>query len=82
MRNAYGGTAAQNRSFDSLARAGQPLLDSAATAGALRPGVTLKDLLLLVNAVADVCSDSNADIDRLLNLAWNGARRTPASFAC
>jgi AcrR family transcriptional regulator len=77
LRNAYGATVAQNRSFDSLARAGQQLLDRAATAGALRPGVTPKELLLLVNAVVDVCSDSDADIDRLLDLAWDGARRAP-----
>ncbi|HEY2503772.1 MAG TPA: helix-turn-helix domain-containing protein [Mycobacterium sp.] len=75
LRNAYGDTAAQNRSFDSLARAGQKLLDGAAAVGALQPGVTLRELLLLVNAVADVCSDNDADIDRLLDLAWNGARQ-------
>jgi hypothetical protein len=34
-----------------------------------------RKLLLLVNAVADVCSDNDADIDRLLDLAWNGARQ-------
>jgi hypothetical protein len=56
---------------------GQKLLDGAAAAGALQPGATLKELLLLVNAVADVYSDNDADIDRILDLAWNGARRAP-----
>jgi hypothetical protein len=41
----------------------------------VQQGVTLEELLLLVNAVADGCSDNGADLDRLLNLAWNGGRR-------
>jgi hypothetical protein len=49
----------------------------AGTVDARCPGCRpLTELLLLVNAVADVCSDNDADIDRLLDLAWNGARRT------
>ena len=79
LRNDYGDTGAQNRSFGALGRAGQKLLDRSAAAGAVQPGVTLKDLLLLVNAVADVCSDNSADIDRLLDLTWNGARRPIAT---
>ena len=79
LRNDYGDTGAQNRSFGALGRAGQKLLDRSAAADAVQPGVTLKDLLLLVNAVADVCSDNSADIDRLLDLTWNGARRPIAT---
>jgi hypothetical protein len=75
LRNAYGDTAAQNRSVGLLGRAGQKLFDRAAAAGTVQQGVTLEELLLLVNAVADVCSDNGADLDRLLNLAWNGGRR-------
>jgi hypothetical protein len=48
----------------------------------VQPGVTLKELLPLVNAVADVCSDNGADIDRLLDLTWNGARRPPIAANC
>ena len=75
LRNAYGDTAAQNRSVGLLGRAGQKLFDRAAAAGTVQQGVTLEELLLLVNAVADVCSDNGVDLDRLLNLAWNGGRR-------
>ena len=75
LRNAYGDTAAQNRSVGLLGRAGQKLFDRAAAAGTVQQGVTLEELLLLVNAVADVCGDNGADLDRLLNLAWNGGRR-------
>jgi hypothetical protein len=35
----------------------------------------VEEAALLVNAVADACSDNDADIDRLLDLAWNGARQ-------
>ena len=75
LRNAYGDTAAQNRSVGLLRPAGQKLFDRAAAAGTVQQGVTLEELLLLVNAVADVCGDNGADLDRLLNLAWNGGRR-------
>jgi AcrR family transcriptional regulator len=67
----------QSHTFASLGRAGQPLLDAAAAAEAVRPDVTIDELLLVVNAVADVCSDTGADIDRLLELIWNGARSAP-----
>lgn len=75
LRNAYGDTAAQSRSLSMLSDAGAALLERAIAAGEAQPDVTLEELLLLVNAVANVCSDNNADLDRLLHLAWNGARR-------
>ena len=74
LRNEFGDTTAGNRSLRWLSRAGQPLLDRAAAAGTVQSGVTLDELLLLVNAVAGVCSDNGADVDRLLELTWNGAR--------
>jgi hypothetical protein len=69
--------AAQNDSFDRLGRAGQELLDHATKAGSVRTGVTIQELLLLVNAVADVCSVNGADVTRILDVALNGARITP-----
>jgi hypothetical protein len=77
LRNVYGDTAVQNRSFGLLGRAGQKLLDRAAAVGAVRWGVTIEELLLLVNAVAEVCSENGADIDRILDLTWNGTRQAP-----
>ena len=74
LRNEFGDTAAENRSLSWLRRAGQPLFDRAVAAGTVRSGVTLEELLLLVNAVAGVCSGSGTDVDRLLELTWNGAR--------
>ncbi len=74
LRNTNGGNETQNRSLGMLARAGLPLLDRATAAGTVRPGVRIEDLLVLVNAVADVCSGDAAGIDRLLDLTWNGAR--------
>src|ERR1700754_2226640 len=74
LRNEFGDTTSDNRSLRWLCRAGQPLLDRAAAAGTVRSGVTLEELLLLVNAVAEVCSNNGADVDRLLELTWNGAR--------
>lgn len=65
---------APDRSFASLERAGQPLLDRAAAANAVRPDVTITDLLQLVNAVADVCDATGADVDRLLAITWTGPR--------
>ena len=82
LRNVYGDTAAQNRSLGMLGRAGQGLLDRAAAVGAVRPGVTIEELLLLVNAVADVCSDNGFDIDRILDLTWTGARRAATPTNC
>jgi AcrR family transcriptional regulator len=78
LRNVSGDNVVQNRSFGLLGRAGQDLLDRAAGAGTVARGVTVEDLLLLVNAVSDVCRDNGADIDRILELAWNGARRPSA----
>jgi AcrR family transcriptional regulator len=74
MRSVGAGEAAQNRSFGLLGSAGQGLLDRAAAVGAVRPGVTIEELLLIVNAVADVCSDNAVDIDRILDLTWDGVR--------
>ena len=60
--------------------AGQTLLDRAAAAGAVRRGVTTEEMLLIVNAVADVCSDNDVDIDRLLDLTWDGVRPAADAF--
>ena len=46
----------------------------------MRRGVTIDELPLIVNAVADVCSDNEVDIDRLLDLTWDGVRRLADAF--
>jgi AcrR family transcriptional regulator len=74
MRSVGVGEATQNRSFAQLGAAGQGLLDRAAAVGAVRRGVSIDELLLIVNAVADVCSDNDVDIDRILDLTWDGVR--------
>jgi hypothetical protein len=43
-------------------------------------GVTIEELLLIVNAVADACSDNDVDIDRLLDLTWAGVRPAADAF--
>ena len=63
-----------------LSVAGQTLLDRAAAGGAVRRGVTTGEMLLIVNAVADVCSDNDVDIDRLLDLTWDGVRPAADAF--
>jgi hypothetical protein len=80
MRTVGADEAAQNRSFALLGQAGQGLLDRATAVGAVRRGVTIGELLLIVNAVADVCSDNDADIDRLLDLTWDGVRPPADAF--
>jgi hypothetical protein len=80
MRTSGADEAAQNRSFALLGGAGQRLLDRAAAAGAVRRGVTIEEMLLSVNAVADVCSDNDVDIDRLLDLTWDGVRPAADAF--
>jgi AcrR family transcriptional regulator len=80
MRTVGADEAAQNRSFALLGQAGQGLLDRAAAAGTVRRGVTIEELLLIVNAVADVCSDNDADVDRLLDLTWDGVRAAVEAF--
>jgi AcrR family transcriptional regulator len=80
MRTVGADDAAQNRAFALLGQAGQVLLDRAVAAGAVRRGVTIEELLLIVNAVADVCSDNDVDIDRLLDLTWDGVRPARPAF--
>ena len=80
MRTIGADEAAQNRSFALLGGAGQTLLDRAAAAGAVRRGVTIEEMLLIVNAVADVCSDNDVDVDRLLDLTWDGPRPAADAF--
>jgi hypothetical protein len=80
MRTVGADQATQNRSFALLGQAGQGLLDRATTAGTVRRGVTIDELLLIVNAVADVCSDNEVDIDRLLDLTWDGVRSAADAF--
>ena len=75
LRDSGADSAVQNRSFELLGRAGQVLLDAALAAQSARPDVTIEELLLLVNAVSDVCRDNDADIDRMLDVTWNGVRR-------
>jgi hypothetical protein len=79
MRTIGADEAAQNRSLALLGGAGQRLLDRAA-AGAVRRGVTIEEMLLIVNAVADVCSDNDVDIDGLLDLTWDGPRPAADAF--
>jgi hypothetical protein len=80
MRTVGADEAAQNRSFALLGQAGQGLLDRATAVGAVRRGVTIEELLLIVNAVADVCSENEVDIDRLLDLTWDGVRPPADAF--
>jgi hypothetical protein len=80
MRTIGADEAAQNRSFALLGGAGQRLLGRAAAAGAVRRGVTIEEMLLIVNAVADVCSDNDVDIDRLLDLTWDRVRPAADAF--
>jgi hypothetical protein len=58
----------------------QGLLDRAAAADAVRRGVTIEAMPLMVNAVADVCSDNDVDVDRLLDLTWDGLRPAADAF--
>ena len=46
----------------------------------MRRGVTTEEMLLIVNAVADMCSDNDVDIDRLLDLTWDGVRPAADAF--
>lgn len=73
--------AAQNDSFDRLGRAGQELLDHATKAGSVRTGVTIQELLLQVNAVADVCSVNGADVTRILEVAFERRANYAAAIA-
>ena len=43
-------------------------------------GVTIEEMLLSVNAVADMCSDNDVDIDRLLDLTWDEVRPAADAF--
>ena len=49
-------------------------------AGGVRRGVTIEEMLLIVNAVADVCSDNDVDVDRLLDLTWDRLRPAADAF--
>lgn len=80
MRTVGADEATQNRSFAPVGQAGRGLLDRAVAAGTVRRGVTIDELLLIVNAVADVCSDNEVDIDRLLDLTWDGVRSAADAF--
>jgi hypothetical protein len=80
MRTIGADEAAQNRSYAPLSVAGQTLIDRAAAGGAVRRGVTTEEMLLIVNAVADMCSDNDVDIDRLLDLTWDGVRPAADAF--
>jgi hypothetical protein len=80
MRTIGADEAAQNRSLALLGGALQGLLDRAAAADAVRRGVTIEAMPLMVNAVADVCSDNDVDVDRLLDLTWDGLRPAADAF--
>ena len=80
MRTIGADEAAQNRSLALLGGALQGLLDRAAAADAVRRGVTIEAMPLIVNAVADVCSDNDVDVDRLLDLTWDGPRPAADAF--
>ena len=80
MRTIGADEAAQNRSLALLGGALQGLLDRAAAADAVRRGVTIEEMPLIVNAVADVCSDNDVDVDRLLDLTWDGPRPAADAF--
>jgi len=80
MRTIGADEAAQNRSLALLGGALQGLLDRAAAADAVRRGVTIEAMPLIANAVADVCSDNDVDVDRLLDLTWDGPRPAADAF--
>jgi transcriptional regulator SbtR-like protein len=80
MRTSGADEAAQNRSVALLGGAGQRLLDRAAAAGAVRRGVTIEEMLLSVNAAAEVCSDNDVDIDRVAISPGTGCGQPPTRF--
>jgi AcrR family transcriptional regulator len=58
-----------------MVAAGTALLEAAADAGAVRPGIDVKDLLRLVHAIGAATEAAPEDADRLLSLAVNGLRQ-------
>jgi AcrR family transcriptional regulator len=58
----------------SLHGAGQPLLDRAKAAGAVRDDVQIEDVVRMVAAIAKMPAASNDDIKRVLDIALDGLR--------
>lgn len=59
----------------SLHGAGQPLLDRAKTAGAVRDDVQIEDVVRMVGAIAKMPAASEDDIRRVLDIALDGLRK-------
>ncbi len=56
-----------------LTEAGGPLIESAAAVGSVRADVSIGELLVMVNAIADAAATGAADVARLLSLVREGA---------
>ncbi len=63
----------QATSFTMLTEAGGPLIESAAAVGSVRADVSIGELLVMVNAIADAAATGAADVARLLSLVREGA---------
>jgi AcrR family transcriptional regulator len=67
--------AGDNSCHDTIAAAGQALMDRAQAAGAVRPDVSIQDLLTVVNALSmagERHPGGAAEVDRLVKLALEG----------
>ena len=73
IRDGAATATSQATSFTMLAEAGGPLIESAAAAGSVRADVSIAELLVLVNAIADAAATGAADVARLLSLVREGA---------
>jgi AcrR family transcriptional regulator len=62
----------------SLYEAGEPLLRRAQDAGAVRPDVTIADVIQLVVGVGKIPAMDPADTERILRIALDGLRYRPA----
>nr|BFE86984.1 TetR/AcrR family transcriptional regulator [Planobispora longispora] len=81
MRGASGGDPALGATCHTMILdAGEEVLARARRAGAVRPDVSIADLLTLVSAISQATEggpDGSAQADRLLGLALNGVRPGP-----
>lgn len=60
-----------------LHEAGEPLLRRAQEAGAVRPDVTIDEVVRLVGGIAKIPADDPDDVQRLLAVALDGLRYRP-----
>jgi AcrR family transcriptional regulator len=61
-----------------LHAAGEPLLRRAQEAGAVRPDVTIDEVVRMVGGIAKIPADDPADVQRVLAVALDGLRYRPA----